>query len=103
MTDGRRPRPAQPGGRRRGGAALGCKAVGALLSAHMLALPWPRAPRQWLINAIVTPEKEILSSAGLDAVVMTWSLKIGISLFLPMAVIGCVLREWARRRACGGH
>lgn len=49
--------------------------------------------RQWLVNAIVTPEKEILSSAGLDAVVMTWSLKIGINLFLPMAVLGCVLRE----------
>lgn len=43
----------------------------------------------------MTPEKEILSSAGLDAVIMTWSLKIGISLFLPMAVIGCAIRERA--------
>jgi hypothetical protein len=90
----------------------------------------------------MTPEKEILSSAGLDAVVrplgdssrplngtrdeggtrctleaifqirahtqtlpprspplcaaqvMTWSLKIGISLFLPMAVVGCAIREF---------
>jgi hypothetical protein len=27
---------------------------------------------------------------------MTWALKIGISLFLPMAVIGCAVREWSR-------
>jgi hypothetical protein len=51
---------------------------------------------------VVTPETEILTSAGLDAVVMTWTLKIGVSLFLPMAVIGCAVRERPRRAAQAG-
>ena len=55
---------------------------------------------QWLVNAVVTPEHEILTSAGLDAVVMTWTLQIGVSLFLPMAVVGCAIRE--RLGARGG-
>mgnify|MGYP001811107587 CR=1 FL=1 len=35
---------------------------------HALHVPFAMC-RQWLVNAIVTPENEILSSAGLDAVV----------------------------------
>ena len=46
---------------------------------------------QWLVNAITTPDSEILKSSGMDAIVMIKGLAIGVQLFTPLAIVGCVL------------
>lgn len=37
-----------------------------------------------------------MHSAGIDALVLQKSITLCLQIFLPIVVIGCALREWAR-------
>jgi hypothetical protein len=48
----------------------------------------------WLKVVICTSDVWLLHSAGLDALVLQKSHALGIQIFLPVAILGCCMREY---------
>lgn len=55
----------------------------------------------WLKVVICTSDVWLLHSAGLDALVLQKSHALGMQLFIPMAVLGCCMREYSAKRVGG--